>query len=103
MFFMKIFLSILIDFKQDEVDLVAISEMTLGVCLAAYRLPEARYPPNKVYFQEVNEIKTIQKVNYTVGIKIMNFLPCKGFELSHFKNLEFFEIKVLRMLLDFGD
>ena len=29
--------SILIDFKQDEVDLVAISEMTLGVCLAAYR------------------------------------------------------------------
>jgi len=44
------FLSILIDFKQDEVDLVAISEMTLGVCLAAYRLPEARYPPNKVYF-----------------------------------------------------
>ena len=49
MFFMKIF-SILIDFKQDEVDLVAISEMTLGVCLAAYRLPEARYPPNKVYF-----------------------------------------------------
>ena len=91
------FLSILIDFKQDEVDLVAISEMTLGVCLAAYRLPEARYPPNKVYFQEVNEIKTIQKVNYTVGIKIMNFLPCKGFELSHFENLEFFELKVLRM------
>lgn len=52
MFFMKIFLSILIDFKQDEVDLVAISEMTLGVCLAAYRLPEARYPRIKFIFRK---------------------------------------------------